>query len=182
MKPLFLLVGESGCGKSTLADACEKEGFSVVQSYTTRKPRYEGERGHIFVSESDMPNKDEMAAYTYFDGNHYWTTLEQLENSDIYIIDPAGVEFMKNVNLNSRKTCVIYIYAPEGVRKRRMKNRGDDDKSIEKRIKNDRIEFAHFLKTRNYDRSYVNVNMETGENRPVEKFVHYIKKLQRTMR
>ncbi len=45
---IICLVGESGSGKSTIAELLEKEGYNYIKSYTTRKPRYKGERGHIF--------------------------------------------------------------------------------------------------------------------------------------
>ena len=50
-KPLYLFVGKSASGKTTTADLLEKRyGHKQVYSYCTRKPRYEGEIGHIFIS------------------------------------------------------------------------------------------------------------------------------------
>ena len=57
MKPLFLFVGKSASGKTTIVNLLEKTyGYKAVESYTTRKPRYDGERGHIFISEGDFDN------------------------------------------------------------------------------------------------------------------------------
>ena len=76
-KPLFLFVGRSASGKTTIADMLAKEhGYKQVESYTTRKPRFDGERGHIFVSEEEFKNLGELAAYTYYNDNHYGTTFK----------------------------------------------------------------------------------------------------------
>ena len=40
---IFLIVGCSGSGKTTITEQLEqKYGLKSIQSYTTRKPRYEG--------------------------------------------------------------------------------------------------------------------------------------------
>ncbi|MDV7402737.1 hypothetical protein RZS08_65550, partial [Arthrospira platensis SPKY1] len=75
---IICLCGESGSGKTTIAELLEKEGYNYIQSYTTRKARFEGEKGHIFVDEPPMDSTgipeeenfvdtDDMIAYTYFD-------------------------------------------------------------------------------------------------------------------
>ena len=49
---IFLIVGCSGSGKTTITEQLEqKYGLKAIQSYTTRQPRYDGETGHIFVSD-----------------------------------------------------------------------------------------------------------------------------------
>ena len=52
--PLFLFVGKSASGKTTIANRLEEKYNHIqVQSYTTRPPRYEGEVGHIFVTDDE---------------------------------------------------------------------------------------------------------------------------------
>ena len=48
---IFLIVGPSGSGKSTIAEQLvETMNLKQIESYTTRKPRSQHERGHIFVT------------------------------------------------------------------------------------------------------------------------------------
>ena len=51
MKNIYCIAGPSGSGKTTIAEELKKRyGMKVLESYTTRAPRYEGETGHIFVT------------------------------------------------------------------------------------------------------------------------------------
>ena len=71
-KPLFLFVGRSASGKTTVANMLvEKYGYKQVESYTTRLPRFDGETGHIFVSEEEFRNLGELAAYTFYNNHNH---------------------------------------------------------------------------------------------------------------
>lgn len=132
---IICLVGESGSGKTTIAELLEKEGYNYIQSYSTRKPRYEGERGHIFVdtvptvlnthgfSKEDI-SKAGIIAYTYFDNAHYWATREQYQGkgTSIYIIDVAGVKELKEI-IKDAEIIVIYLKATRIARVARMLQR-----------------------------------------------------------
>lgn len=93
---VIAIVGDSGSGK-TFASMYLQEtfGWKAIVSYTTR-PMREGEvngREHWFVTESDVPNKEQMCAYTVFGGYEYWTTWEQFAESTccMYVIDEKGL-------------------------------------------------------------------------------------------
>lgn len=135
---LFLLVGKSASGKSTIATLLEKvHGYKQVESYTTRKPRYFSESGHVFVSEEDFLNLGELAAYTFYNGNKYGVTYEQLEHCTTYVIDIPGVEsLLKNLN-GSRPLCIIYFDAAVSTRIMRMIERGAGDHEIISRLLTD---------------------------------------------
>ena len=91
----FSLVGESGSGKTTIADMlAEKYNLSVLKSYTTRPPRVNDD-SHIFVSIEEFNKLENKIAYTEFNGNYYCATADQLDNSDIYVIDPDGIKYLK---------------------------------------------------------------------------------------
>ena len=141
-KPLFLFVGRSASGKTTIANMlAEKYGYSQVESYTTRKPRFDGEPGHIFISEEEFKNLGELAAYTYYNNNHYCTTFEQLSESDIYVIDVPGVEsLLEKLQGDTRPICVIYFDASVYNRILHMIDRGDSDMMVIARLLQDEKE------------------------------------------
>lgn len=153
MKHIYLIVGCSGSGKTVIAEMLEnKYGLKSIQSYTTRPRRSESETGHIFVTDEEFDNLTDLVAYTQFDKYRYCATAEQVENNDLYIIDPSGVEYFKNSYKGSKKPCIIYIESPIGVRYERMKKRAIDngascDKASEtalQRIVNDASEFYDY--------------------------------------
>lgn len=138
-KPLFLFIGRSASGKTTIANMLSKQcGFKQVESYTTRPPRYDNESGHIFVSEDEFENLGELAAYTYYNSNHYGTTFEQLDKCDIYVIDIPGFEsLLKKLTNRDRQICVLYFDATVYNRILRMMDREDSDMMIVSRLLED---------------------------------------------
>lgn len=139
------LVGASGCGKSTIAKQLDG---NVIQSYTTRLPRYMGEPGHIFI-ENINPIDDlveiihypdimtqtqrietiynsDIVAYAKLYGEHYFATLEQFQElqNNIYVVDPIGAEqvikYFSDLNI---PVITIYIQVDEIIRYERLKNR-----------------------------------------------------------
>lgn len=134
-KPLFLFVGRSASGKTTIANMLEKAGYPQVKSYTTRKPRYDDEPGHIFVDKEEFDNLGELAAYTLYNGNEYGTTFDQLDKCSIYVVDVPGVEtLMQKYAKNNRNICVIYFNASVYTRINRMIDRDDCDSAIVSRL------------------------------------------------
>jgi len=127
---IICLVGESGSGKSTLAELLEKQGYNNIQSYTTREPRYQGEKGHIFVDKIVL-NKHVVLeteqkeffriAQTEFDGNYYWAVNTQYQNKglSVYAIDPFGVKELKNY-VKDAEIVVIYLKTDREERYTRM--------------------------------------------------------------
>lgn len=138
-KPLFLFIGRSASGKTTIANMlAEKHGYVQVESYTTRKPRFENEPGHVFVSQEEFDNLGELAAYTYYNDNHYGTTFEQLNECDIYVIDIPGVEsLLSKLKNDNRPICVFYFDASVHNRILRMLERNDSNTMIISRLLED---------------------------------------------
>ncbi len=137
-EPLYLLVGKSASGKTTIADILERQyGYKQVSSYTTRKPRYDGEIGHVFVTEEEFKNLGNMVAYTFYNNNHYGTTAEQLDQCSIYVVDIPGVEtLLKNYN-TERSIVIIYFDTTVHTRINRMLDRHDSDMAIVSRLLQD---------------------------------------------
>ena len=151
---IFLIVGCSGSGKTTITEQLEqKYGLKSIQSYTTRKPRYDGESGHTFVSDEEFDKLTDMVAYTEFDSKRYCATAEQVENNDLYIIDPKGVDFFMKAYKGSKTPKIIFISSNLTTRYERMVERAETkgkshQEAIESsltRIVNDAGEFYDYI-------------------------------------
>lgn len=139
-------MGASGSGKSTVAKKlAEEKGWRILRSYTTRPKRHPGETGHIFVQEEDFQRyKGDLCAYTEFDGHKYWATKEQVNNSDLYIIDPTGVEFFREKHAFGKFPVTMKLVVDPGTRMARMRERGDTEQSIVQRLDHDKAVFSAF--------------------------------------
>lgn len=144
MKTVFLIVGESGCGKTTICNILQKKyGYKLAKSSTTRAPRYKGESSYNFVTIEEYHkacDDGEALAPTIFDNNYYFITRDMLYNSDLYVVDKAGVDYLKN-KIKDIKFIAIYISVDETTRRQRMLERGDSLVKIENRVNNDREAF-----------------------------------------
>lgn len=144
MKNIYCIVGPSGSGKTTIAEALEREyGWKTIESYTTRAPRYPGETGHVFVSVEEFRKLGEMCAYTVFDGHEYGVTPDIVDRSDLYVIDPAGLELFKEKYRGEKGIQVIGLHVPVDVLRRRMQLRGDSEEKINQRLAHDAKAFQN---------------------------------------
>ena len=157
MKNIYLIVAPSGAGKTLLTELLEQEyGYKTIQSYTTRQPRHDGERGHLFITNKEFDEllaNEIIVAYTEFCGNRYCATAKQVDENDLYVIDPKGIEFFKNSYKGNKDVKVIYIESSTSTRYERMcqryQNNGDSrldasEKALE-RIENDVMEFYNYV-------------------------------------
>lgn len=142
MKNIYLIVGESGSGKTTIVNALEQNGLKSIQSYTTRPPRTRNEKGHIFVTEQQFDTLHNMVGYTEFNGYRYCATADQVEDNDLYVIDPSGVfYFLKNYH-GTKGVKAIYIKASRKECMKRMLKRGDSFFKTLQRLHHDKIKFG----------------------------------------
>ena len=136
-KPLYLLIGRSASGKTTISNMLtEKYGYKSISSYTTRPPRYDGEKGHIFVDAATFDQLGELAGFVEYNGYRYGTTMQQVDEADIYVIDPVGTEYLLD-KYTDRPICIIYFDASIPTRIHRMIDRGDSDNAIIRRLLQD---------------------------------------------
>ena len=108
-----------------------------IQSYTTRPPRYEGEKGHIFVTDEEFNRLEKLVAYTEYGDYRYCATTDQVEENDIYVIDPDGVEYFKNVYPGEKTIKLVYLFNTRSVRFNRMLDRGDKFADVVSRLEQD---------------------------------------------
>lgn len=167
MKKLFCILGETARGKDTFARILENDyGLRQVVSCTTR-PMRSGEqegREHYFISEEQFYDirdfgTDEIVAYTQIGDYRYFATRDELMNSDIYIIDPIGLDSLKDYIKRSHlniSICAIYITSSYEVAKERAALRGDDLEVFEKRTEDEKIMFEQFDSLEAYDYKYTN--------------------------
>lgn len=143
MKNIYCIVGPSGSGKTTISKILERDyGMKLVESYTTRPPRYPDEEGHIFVSDEEFDALGEMCAYTEYDGHRYGVTPDVIDQNDIYVIDPYGVKYLKRKYHGNKGVIAIRLFLSEEERIKRMVDRGDQNDKIVKRIMQDIASFA----------------------------------------
>ena len=157
---LFCIMGETASGKDTLTKKlCEDTGMRAIVSYTTRPRRTNEGDTHIFVDDSVYEQmKDNLAAYTEINGFRYWTTIEQIYDNDIYIIDPNGLETLENLGLEDIDLCSIYINVPIDVRLERALYRGDSLEDFFSRNKSEMRQFIQMKAAGGFDYAISNLN------------------------
>lgn len=146
-KNLYAIVGRSGAGKDYVVNRlCEWCGFKKAISHTTRPPRSGETNTHIFVSQAEFDKlRENMVSYTNFNGYDYGTTAEVLNQSDFFIVDPAGVEYMQeHADKLNRPVVVVEIQANTKTCFTRMLQRGDGVIKAAQRIDHDSKAFAGF--------------------------------------
>ena len=128
---LITITGPSGAGKDTVARMLsEMGGYKVLCSYTTRPKRRCEVEGveHHFVDKCDVSH-DKMLAYTQYGGYEYWTTIDQVTDKAIYVIDEDGLKTLRK-KFPDIELFSICVSAKESVRLRRgvSQERIDRDK------------------------------------------------------
>ena len=170
---LMCVMAESAAGKDRLVnELCNRNHLTQLISYTTRARRANEDDTHIFVNEEtyqQMKDDNNIAAYTYINGNHYWSTINQLYESDFYVIDPRGIESLKALNLPKLHLITVYVNVPEDIRKERARLRGDDMNVYRNRCLSEREQFRDMKKNMNVD--YVVPNVDFAKSYSVLKWI-----------
>ena len=153
-KTIFLIAGRSAVGKSSLArEACKRLGLKLVKSYTTRpmRPNEDSETSdHIFIKPEDVGRfQHDIVAYTRINGYEYFVTSEILSQSDVYVIDPNGVESLIRNAGESYNFVQIYISTPYKIALKRALERGD--KNFEERRISENSQFKTYEENNSWD-------------------------------
>ena len=119
----ILIVGRTGSGKSTIENYLfEKYGLTGIKSYATRPQRGPEDDGHIFISDEEAKQYKDLATFTEINGYKYFSTEEQLQENDVYVIDVIGIERLLE-KYPSYNYIILHVTAPYEVRKERTSSR-----------------------------------------------------------
>lgn len=147
MHTVFCIIGRSASGKSSITkEVAKRLGLKILKSYTTR-PMRPGETpetsDHIFITSEQVAQYNHVA-YTKINDYEYFATQEQLDECDLYIIDPKGFyELYSNVSKDTR-LIPVYITLPQRIARSRALQRGDDISVWDERYSNENDQFTAF--------------------------------------
>lgn len=161
---LICLMGRTASGKDTLAiKLCERTGLKQIISYTTRPRRANEGETHIFISDEEyqtLEKSGQIAAFTQIGPYKYCCTIDQLYENDIYVIDPVGVQHLRELNLPNLRLVTVYVNTPDDVRKERaLSKRGDDRLVFMKRDVAERDQFRTMLRNTDFDYAISNIDV-----------------------
>lgn len=170
---VFLIIGRTATGKSTISKkVANKLGLTVLKSYTDR-PKRRGETDensdHTFitVSEADemLSHPEQIVASTdsVANGHRYFSTVNQVLTSDFYIIDPIGVEDLKETQekikeLKDVEFIEIYIRTPYAKQKNNAHKRGTSFHDFESRYSQESKQFSQYEKEQKFKYHVLNDN------------------------
>lgn len=159
---LLVLTGSTAGGKDTITSRLLEKfpSFSRVTTTTTRPPRI-GEvqgRDYFFIAREEFEQKiktGEIFEYAEYSGNLYGTTKKELDRLKegqnlIWVIEPTMAAKVRT--LFPKNCLVIYIsLSPEETIKR-LKNRGFDPETLQRRTQQDtqnwenlKVKFEHVI-------------------------------------
>lgn len=150
---MILIIGRTASGKDTLANMLVDEGFSLLRSFTTRKPRSEDDDSHLFVTQEEYERTPPLSivAETVIDDNVYFATKQQVGMNDIYVIDPEGADELIE-NMPDMPFTIVYVRASDELRRSRFcerqknANEAEADEMFDSRDASENERFDDFEK------------------------------------
>lgn len=174
-KVKFLIVGRSGVGKSSIIkEVCKRTGMNYLKSYTTRPEREDdGDYpDHMFITEAEVDGlKQNVIAWSQIGKHQYFATEQQLNESDFYIIDPTGIEYILEHYGDCYDFKIVYIRASNTNAEQRTQDR--TNYNFDERRQEENEEFSEFERKQQWD--YHLLNNGTFEE-GVEKMLSIINK------
>lgn len=135
---MLILVGASASGKTQIVKILrEKYGMQKMVTYTTRpmRPNEVEAVDYFFLTKEDFMKKiDEgfFIEYVCYNGNYYGTSLSQVSNEKVVILEPSGLKHYLSKVKDQVK--VVFLRCSKEILRIRMKGRGDAEEVISKRL------------------------------------------------
>lgn len=139
---MIVLAGASASGKTEVAKLLAKKyGIVKIITTTTRDKRVgeEDKRDYFFITKDEFERKiqaGDFVEYTFYNGNLYGSTKDQIADNKCVVIDPAGLR--SYIALNNPTIMTFFLEADEETRRKRMLERGDGEEKVNSRIAHDR--------------------------------------------
>lgn len=151
-----------------------------VISFATR-PMRDGEmngREHWFITPEEAKQKletEQVLAYTKISkdgisGYEYFTTVEGLKGANFYVIDPNGVQYIKD-HTPDLHCKVIYVSIPDDVRTERASHRSDFSTAFQKRNEDEDAQFTEFETRKAWDLHIENLDLDDSLEQFFEFFI-----------
>ena len=144
---MIVLSGASASGKTEVAKVLMKDyGVVKIITTTTREKRVSevDGRDYFFVSKDkfqQMINEGKFVEYTFYNGNYYGSTKDQIQSNRCVVIDTSGLK--SYVDLKDPTIITFFLNCDEETRYKRMLLRGDNEQQANIRIINDREAFKN---------------------------------------
>lgn len=117
---ILILCGPTASGKSTIQKLlCEKYGFHMVVTYTTREPRENEVSGedYYFVTEDKFVNmiinKEFIESTIYSNNRYYGTLISSIKDADkkdyVAVMTPSGARRMKKYAAEHNIPCFVVL-------------------------------------------------------------------------
>lgn len=156
-KTIITIAGRTASGKTSIARKLSEElGLKLLQSYAAREPRPDEAANlehsdHIFISNEEYDKLENIVAETTINGVRYCTTMDMLNQSDFYIIDPNGIDYLKTTHPKDFRIVQFLIYAEEDIRRKRFEERGKTQSEFDARNTDESKQFDDYENNHGYD-------------------------------
>lgn len=159
---LLCIIGKTASGKDSLVQKlCERTDLTQLISHTTRARRENEGDTHIFTNEENYQrarNEGNIGAFTQIGEYKYWATIDQLYESNCYVIDYDGLKSLRALNLPNLRLVTVFINVPDEIREDRALNKRKDDKmKFRSRSFAEREQFREMLKNADFDYAVSNI-------------------------
>jgi guanylate kinase len=145
----YIITGPAASGKTTFASTLEAKGLKLAKAMTTRPKRGPLDREYNFADNQEAIKKA-CEIYHVYNGWYYGFTKFQLFALDVFI---AGAEMALKLQdyFGADKCLVIFLNAPESLRRMRLKFRDDKADEADQRITRDYKDYAMFSEQERFD-------------------------------
>lgn len=143
---MLLLIGASASGKTEVAHHLRLT-YGIVKAitHTTRLPRVGEKDGvdYFFCTDEEFLaglKEGKFVEHTYYNGHYYGCSKKEVADNKCVVVDPNGLRSF--LALHDPTVVTFDLLASEKTREERMRHRGDKEEDIQKRLANDRKDFA----------------------------------------